>query len=149
MTIAVAGILGAVIAASTWWIVRVRTRAPAVNGAHGRYSVEVDWSHANGSNLSADVIVSPEATQGNPLAGRDWVRVAYVGVPPGRNARLLVAVRTAGVERTLYTDGWPDTNRHGRRIGRQRIEIRTGGARLEVLENGERVLEADIEVHHR
>src|SRR5258705_2681062 len=57
-------------------------------------AVQLDWAdQANGSYLTAAVVLSPHATQSNPLDTPDWLKVAYVGVPPGRNARMLVETR--------------------------------------------------------
>jgi hypothetical protein len=106
-----------------------------VDGA--RIAVRLDWGdQANGSYLTGAVVLSPHVTQGNPLDTPDWLRVAYVGVPPGRNARLVVAVRRSGRDRTVDLDGWPG-DRTGRRLGVQDIALRVRGRRIEVWE-GER-----------
>ena len=56
-----------------------------------RIAVELDWNdQPNGSYLSAGLILAPEPTEANPSRGRSWLKVEYVGVPPGRNARLVV-----------------------------------------------------------
>ena len=110
---------------------RVRLRKEA------RIAVELDWNdQANGSYLSAAVVLSPHVADDNPERSPDWLKVEYIGVPPGRNARLIVAVCSGGQERQLYTEGWPDTNRQGRRIAIQHVAIRTRGRILEVWENG-------------
>lgn len=64
---------------------------------------------------------------------------AYVGVPPGRNARAWVSVRAHGGERVLYDEGWPEKQRTGRKIGRQAVKIRWQGDKLSLLES-DRVL---------
>jgi len=85
-------------------------------------AVQLDWAdQANGSYLTAAVVLSPHATQGNPLDTPDWLKVAYVGVPPGRNARMLVELRAHGRDDSVETEGWPETRREGRRIGVQEI----------------------------
>ena len=117
---------------------------PAFPMAEGtRIAVTVDWNgQANGSYLTAAVILTPEATRGNPLRGRDWFKVEYVGVPPGQNARLIVGQRVEGRERTLYDEGWPETNRSGRRIGVQELLLVLRRSSFEVWENGARLFEA-------
>jgi hypothetical protein len=118
----------------------VRTRQPIELRGDTRISVRLDWGdQANGSYLSAAVVLSPHPTLGNPLETSDWLRVAYVGVPPGRSARMLVGYATHGRERTVYTDGWPDVNPGGRRIGVQDLAVRVWNRTFEVRE-GERVV---------
>jgi hypothetical protein len=108
-----------------------------------RIAVTLDWNgQANGSYLSAALILSPEATRVNPLRGRRWLKVEYVGVPPGRTARLAVALSAGGRERTLYDEGWPEVNRAGRAIGIQELILVFQRASFEVWENGERLLAA-------
>lgn len=108
-----------------------------------RIAVTLDWNgQANGSYLSAALILSPEATRVNPLRGRRWLKVEYVGVPPGQTARLAVALSAGGRERTLYDEGWPEVDRAGRAIGIQELILVFQGASFEVWENGERLLAA-------
>jgi len=100
-------------------------------------SVDLDWNgQANGSYLTAGLVLGPEARDGNPLEGADWLKVEYVGVPPGRNGRIVVALRTGGREQSLYAEGWPLANREGRPIGLQRIGVRIRDGGFEVFENG-------------
>ena len=106
-----------------------------------RVSADLDWNRqANGSGLSAGLVLSPAVTSGNPLESADSLRVEYIGVPPGANARMVIAARKGGRERFHHTEGWPDAKREGRKIGLQRIEIviEKGGA-FRVLENGKDV----------
>jgi hypothetical protein len=103
-------------------------------------AVQLDWAdQANGSYLTAAVVLSPHATQGNPLDTPDWLKVAYVGVPPGRNARMLVELRSHGRDDTVETEGWPETRREGRRIGVQEIRLRVRSHSIDVSE-GERLV---------
>ena len=103
----------------------------------------LDWNgQANGSYLSSALVLAPEGADGNPLSGRDWIKVEYVGVPPGRNGRLVVGRRAAGRDLPLFTEGWPKERREGRPIGRQEIELRLDAAGLTVLENGAAVFSA-------
>src|SRR5688572_10032925 len=110
-------------------------------------SVEIDWSRQeNGSGLSAGIVLSPDATQGNPLANPSAFWVEYVGVPPGKKARRVIGLRTDSRSRLLDTEGWPDENREGREIGIQRIDIEVGEkGEVRVLENGIPVFTTDPE----
>lgn len=118
----------------------VRTVQPIPLRPGTRISTRLDWGdQANASYMTAAVVLSPHPTSANPLETADWLKVAYVGVPPGGNARLLVSLKVDGRERTVYTEGWPDTNRQGRRIGMQEITLRVGDGSLEVWEGERRV----------
>lgn len=108
-----------------------------------RVGVTLDWNEqANGSYLSAGLVLTPEATGQNPLRGRHWLKVEYVGVPPGRNGRLSVVACSRGRERTLFTEGWPEANRQGRRIGMQALRLVFEESSFEVHENGRRLFES-------
>lgn len=122
----------------------IRSLQAIPSGEETRVSVDVDWNdQANGCYLSAGVVLSAEAESLNPLAGTDWLHVAYVGVPPGRNARLAVSARRNGQLRVLHSEGWPESNRTGRRISLQHLEIVTGLGLFQVIENGQLVYESD------
>ena len=117
--------------------VGVGTRCRLALGREARIGVDLDWGPpANGSYLSAALVLSPHYTDGDPAATADWLSVGYVGVPPGRTARLLVRASASGVARTLYDDGWPDRNRHGRTVTRVSLELSLRGRSLELRENG-------------
>jgi hypothetical protein len=106
-------------------------------------AAELDWNEqANGSYLSAALILSPEKTSSDPLKGPDWIKVAYVGVPPGRNARMVVATRVGGREELLFTEGWPETNRLGRKVTRQYVQIELLSKSVRVWENGRLMFES-------
>jgi hypothetical protein len=121
--------------------VRTRERFPIRDGTW--IAVELDWNdQANGSYLSAGLILAAEPTEENPLKGRNWLKAEYVGVPPGRKARLAVVACVDGRERTLYTEGWPETNRTGRKIGALELSIVFRGSSFEVRENGDLLFEA-------
>lgn len=103
----------------------------------------LDWNdQENGSYLSAGLILSPDASGNRPTAAADWLRVSYVGVPPGRNARLEVSGRFHGSMKSLYSEGWPKESRLGRKIGLQKLELLIFATGLEIKENGERVFAA-------
>jgi len=105
-----------------------------------KVSAELDWNNqANGSYLSSALVLAPAATEGNPLLTSDWIKIEYVGVPPGKNGRLVVGRRAKGRELPLFTEGWPESNRNGRPIARQKIELILRGDGVDVLENGIKV----------
>jgi len=101
-----------------------------------RISVDLDWNEqANGSYLSAAIVLSPSSTSQSPFDAPDWLKVEYVGVPPGRNARMVVGLKQGGHERTLENEGWPVRGREGRRIGVQHLVIVCRRGALQVWEN--------------
>jgi len=63
---------------------------------------DLDWNNqSNGCYLTASLYLCPTVTTGNPGNEKDWLKFEYVGVPPGRNARCVIATKIAGVD--LYT----------------------------------------------
>lgn len=104
---------------------------------------QLDWnSQANGCYLTAGVYLCPLATDTNPRDADDWLRVEYIGVPPGKNARCEIARRTRGRLRFLHTEGWPRQQRTGRRVGVVNVELRLGPDRkLVAIENGKTIFE--------
>lgn len=127
--------------------VGLRSTCPIPPSADTRVAVEVDWNdQVNGSYLTAGIVLAPHATRGDPLATPDWISVQYVGVPPGRRARIVVAVSEGGRQRTIYTEGWPDVNRAGRPIGVHDVAVHLEPARFEVLEDGQVVAAAPMPV---
>ena len=121
----------------------IRTVQPAVDlGRTTEVSFELDWNRqTNGCYLRAGVYLCPVATDAGPCDARDWLKVEYVGVPPGKNARCLVASRTDGHLKLLFTEGWPREQRTGRRIGVQRVRLRIDARSLRLFENGKLLLE--------
>jgi hypothetical protein len=95
-----------------------------VNFSDGKeISFDLDWNNqSNGCYLTASLYLCPAVTNGNPGDENDWLKFEYVGVPPGRNARGVVAAKSHGKVKYLYTEGWPE-QRTGRHIAYQRIEI--------------------------
>jgi hypothetical protein len=99
-------------------------------------SFDIDWNNqSNGCYLTASVYLCPTATNGNPGEEKDWLKFEYVGVPPGRNARFVIAAKSNGKVQYLYTEGWPE-QKSGRHIAYQRIRIILDGENLKVIENG-------------
>jgi hypothetical protein len=98
-------------------------------------SFDLDWNNqSNGCYLSASIYLCPTVTNGNPGEENDWLKYEYVGVPPGRNARCVVATKTDGKVKYLYTEGWPE-QQTGRHIGYQRITIIVDNRSIKISEN--------------
>jgi hypothetical protein len=106
-----------------------------------RITVDLDWNRqANGSGMSAGIVLAPAVTQGNPFALDQALWLEYVGIPPGQNGRRVIAVREDADNRYLDTEGWPESNRQGRKIGLQKIVIEIGAdGSVRFFENGELV----------
>lgn len=122
----------------------VRTREAFDLSAGAEVAFELDWNdQANGCYLTAGVYLCPTATDANPRDEENWLKFEYIGVPPGKNARALVAVQQQGRLRHLFTEGWPREQRTGRKIGRQRVRLALAGDRLEVWENDRLLFESD------
>ena len=116
----------------------VRTAEAVVDSSSPiEVAAEIDWNgQANGCYLQASLYFCPTATDGTASSERDWLCFEYVGVPPGKNARAVLARWEGGNLRLLFTEGWPDQQRTGRLIGKQRVVLRIGPENVEVLENG-------------
>ncbi len=121
----------------------VRSAARVRLGAETRIAAEFDWNRqANGSYLASALILAPEPVDTNPLRTKDWLKVEYVGVPPGRNGRIVVAQRNAGRDLMPFTEGWPQVRREGRPISVQKVEVVVRSGMYEVHENGQKVYES-------
>ena len=105
----------------------------------------LDWNgQPNGCYLAAGLVLCPTATEANPQDEPDWLKVCYVGVPPGKNVRCLLASRTRKRLRHLYTEGWPRQQRIGRPVGVVDVELRFGPERaFSLRENGKLLYESD------
>ncbi len=125
-------------------VVGVRSKASFDLSAGATILCEIDWNNqTNGCYLTAGILLCAADAGGVWSSQEDWLKVEYVGVPPGRNTRMLVAVRSRGLEKHLHTEGWPDKQRVGRHIGRQRIRLVVSGKTIEVWENGTRLVRHD------
>jgi hypothetical protein len=116
----------------------VRTREAFTVGEGLCVAATLDWNNqANGSYLSAAVILAGVETLENPLRSDDWLAAEYIGVPPSRNVRLQLSSSSAGRRRTLEDEGWPYARREGRRIGKVRMVLFVAPASTRFWENGE------------
>jgi hypothetical protein len=116
----------------------VRTREAFAVGEGLCVAATLDWNdQANGSYLSAALVLAGAATLENPLRGEDWLAAEYVGVPPGRNARLQLDSSRSGRRRTLEDEGWPHAQRGGRTIGKVRVVLFVAPAGIRLWEDGE------------
>lgn len=116
----------------------VRTALPVSLRQPFELSFTLDWNNqANGCYLTAGIFLCPTATDGNPADEKDWWKLEYIGVPPGKNGRAWGSTRRNGGERVLYDEGWPAKQRTGRKIGRQKVMVRWQNDELTVVENGE------------
>jgi hypothetical protein len=122
----------------------VRTKLPVVDlAAPVEVAFDLDWSkQANGCYMTAGVFLCPTESE-NPREEPDYLKLEYIGVPPGKNARCEVTVKSAGREAYLLTEGWPGEQRTGREIGLQKVRLRIDGAKLTVTENDKTILETD------
>jgi len=125
----------------------VRSAQPVSLRQPFELSFELDWNNqANGCYLTTGIFLCPTATDGNPADEKDWWKLEYVGVPPGKNARAWVSARSKGGERVLYDEGWPTKQRTGRKIGKQAVTIRWQHDRLTIVENEKTLWETDWSV---
>jgi len=108
-----------------------------INFSEGKeISFDIDWNNqSNGCYLTASLYLCPTVTSGNPREEKDWLKFEYVGVPPGRNARCVIARKSDGKVKYLYTEGWPEQQRTGRHIAYQRIKIILDNKSLKIIEN--------------
>jgi len=99
----------------------------------------LDWNRqANGSYLSAGLYLAPGLTDVSPETGSSWLKVEYVGVPPGRNGRCQLAMNHSNRLELLSTEGWPESQKTGRALGRQRVKLILRRGSVEAFENGRR-----------
>ena len=99
-------------------------------------SFDLDWNNqSNGCYLTASVYLCPNVTNGNPRDEYDWLKFEYIGVPPGKNARSVIATKINGQTRWLYTEGWP-ADRSGRKIADQHIRIALDDKSFKIMEEG-------------
>ena len=109
-----------------------------------RISFDLDWNNqSNGCYLTGAIYLCPTVTNGNPREEKDWLKFEYVGVPPGYNARSVIATKIDGLVRSLDLDGWPE-NRRGRQISNQRITIILDDKGFKVVENGKEIYNSQL-----
>lgn len=99
------------------------------------FAYTLGWpAEQNASYLDAAVYLTPHRTAGDPALLDDWVRVSFVGIPPGDAWRRQVTERRAGRLKYLDREGWP-----AKRIARRKpvsVTIRWRDGVLEVVEAG-------------
>lgn len=60
-------------------------------------SLDLDWNNqSNGCYLTAAVYLCPTVTNTNPEKEDDWLKLEYIGVPPGYNARAVISIKERG-----------------------------------------------------
>ena len=102
-------------------------------------SFDLDWNNqSNGCYLTASVYLCPTVTNRNPRDENDWLKFEYVGVPPGKNARSVIATKIDGRTRWLYAEGWPE-DWSGRKIVDQHIQITLDDKNFKITEEGEEI----------
>ncbi len=112
----------------------VRSAQPAPGPVD--FEVTLDWNdQQNGSYLKAAIYLAPAATEGDPSALPEWLRIEYLGVPPGQRWRHEVSERREGQLRFLDRAGWPG-DRGGRPAGAPRLRVRLADGRLKLSEGG-------------
>jgi len=115
----------------------IRSRNRIHFNDHTVISFELDWNEqANGCYLSVAVYLCPTVTKATAGEERDWLKLEYVGVPPGKNVRFQVVRKTKGMPRFLYDEGWPHKQRFGRKIGKVQVELNIDLSSLQITENG-------------
>jgi hypothetical protein len=101
---------------------------------------DMDWNNqSNGSYLSSGLYLCPTDTGTNPRDEPSWIAFKYAGVPPGKNARFEVSRNHNGMFKYLFTEGWPDKQRIGRKIKNQHVEIIIDNRNLKIVENGKEI----------
>jgi len=99
-------------------------------------SFDLDWNNqSNGCYLRGSIYLCPTTTSENPRDEKDWLKFEYVGVPPGKNARSVIATRIDERTRWLYTEDWPE-DRNGRTITDQHIQITLDDKNFRIMEDG-------------
>ncbi len=99
-------------------------------------SFDLDWNNqSNGCYLTAAFYLCPTGTSTNPEREPEWLKIEYIGVPPGKNARAIIAIKADESVRFLHTEGWPQ-ERTGRPVGYQRIVLVPDNEGITILENG-------------
>ena len=121
-------------------------------GVHGAFTIRLDGRFASRSTWIGTSRAMAAMLGGGSCSRRirirrvrsslrDWLKVEYVGVPPGTNARMVIGLR-GGQERTLHNEGWPETNRAGRTIGLQHLVIVFRDQIVQVRENDQLVYDS-------
>jgi len=117
-------------------VLGVASKQPLDLSGRKRLALDFDWNdQSNGCYLTGGFYLCPALTDGNPGDEADWLRIEYVGVPPGKKGRAAIWLKKGGKTRWLYDEGWP-RRRNGRELGVQHVEVFFQGGSWRVLENG-------------
>jgi hypothetical protein len=105
---------------------------------------DLDWNkQTNGSYLTASFYLCPTVSK-NPKEESDWLKLEYVGVPPGRNVRINILAKADGVVYPLHID-WGPHDDNGRPLGKplglssHRISIFLDKRRMRVVQDDEEI----------
>ncbi|MFC1689616.1 hypothetical protein ACFL07_08185 [Pseudomonadota bacterium] len=132
---------------STIKCVGVRSLEPRQLKKPATISWTLDWNEqANGSYLSAGLILSPTANDQPFVDANDWFQVSYIGVPPGGNARLDITASSGGIRKKLFNEGWPALGKEGRKIGVQQLELSISDSGVKFVENGQPVYNSNYQI---
>jgi len=108
-----------------------------------RLSLDFDWNRqANGCYLTGAVYLCPTLTGGNPADEPQWLRLEYVGVPPGKNARLAIWLKNERVPKWLYDEGWPKEQKAGRAISTPHLTLAFHYGEWSVSEDGKKLFDS-------
>lgn len=108
-----------------------------------RLSYDFDWNkQANGCYLTGAIYLCPTLTKANPEDEPQWVRLEYVGVPPGKNARLAIWLKDRRTPKWIYNEGWPKEQRSGRPVAAPHLAIQFDDGRWSVSEDGRKLFES-------
>lgn len=119
---------------------------PLVLAGSKRLKCEFDWNEQlNGCYLTGAIYLCPTLTTKSPEDEDQWLRLEYVGVPPGKNARAAIWFKNGGIPNWLYDEGWPKEQRQGRRVGRLAVEISIENGRWAISEHEKLLYESTNE----
>jgi len=122
----------------------VRSIKPIDFAGRSIIAYEIDWNNqTNGCYLTTGMYLCPTVTDTNPRDEPNWISFDYVGVPPGKNARFQIMEKVNGNLRFLYTEGWPDKQKAGRKIGNQQVKVFIDNKHLKIIENGKELFNSE------
>ena len=120
----------------------VVSQAPLDLSGEKSLRIDFDWNdQSNGCYMTGAIYLCPTLTTANPREESEWLRLEYVGVPPGRKARAAIWLRNGSAAQWIYDEGWPKKQRTGRTIGKLHIEVSFDNGKWRVMENGKLLFE--------